>query len=72
MHACKQSVSYCNFIKVQINLRVLLMSFTSNVLSQRQLTAMTVFCALIVPFPKVTSFKGNTVKKKLSLHNKCF
>ena len=26
MHACKQSVSYCNFIKVQINLRVLLMS----------------------------------------------
>ena len=71
MHACKQSVSYCNFIKVQINLRVLLMSFTSNVLSQRQLTAITVFCALTVPFPKVISFKRNTVKNKHSLHNEC-
>ena len=61
MHACKQSVSYCNFIKVYINLRVLLMSFTLNVLSQRQLSAMTDFFALTSHFKWVTSFKGNTV-----------
>ena len=33
MHACKQSVSYCNFIKVQINLRVLLMSYLECLVS---------------------------------------